>query len=900
MTGRTIRALVLKLLVVGAFVLSLNYPARAEDIVFPAGTLIVDVTKSPYNADKTGATDVTSKLRDAVEFAKMNDRIVYFPNGTYLVSDTVVYRTSTKKNNSEENDQVRYQGQSRAGTILRLKDNASGFGSGANKPVLSTILNGTSNIAFMNMVENLTVHTGNGNPGAIGLRYNASNTGAVRYVTIKSGDGSGACGIELITHGPAMLSHVRVEGFDTGIYAQSDASNWVMEHISLVNQRVVGIDNTKAPTSIRNLTSTNSVPVIRNRDEGQITLLDAVLNGGSSANSALLNEIVGGKQAYLFARNVTTTGYARAITSLGTNVPGTSVSEFVSHSVEKLEGTPGTSLDLPILDTPDVPWDPAADWASVEAFGAAGNGTTDDTAAIQRAMDSGKTTVYFQPGKSYKVSNTIQVRGQVRRINFLWARILPVAASFTIDKPLFKVGNGDFDTVKIEKLQLYFDSTGVSNGVWLAFEHATTRTLVLQDCHVGRGNVYRNSVSGGRVFIEDVVQGGYRQEGRPGFDFKDVAVWARQLNPDKTEHVRNNGGFLWVLGFKTEGENTLFATTNNGITEVLGGDAWGSNDGEPGPAILNDHSHVSAIFYESVGSEAIHPVVVREILGGTSYDLLSGDLPQRTYRRGSVVPLYVGYDRAQVEDLLRNKFGLQVADTQAPTAPTNLRATGTTSTSVSLAWNASTDNVGVTGYDVYRGSALVTTTTATSYTVTGLTPGTAYTFTVKARDAAGNVSAASNALSVTTLSLLRVEAGNAVSYVDSAGNPWSADTGFSGGGTVDRGAISIAGTSDPRIYQTERYGMSGYALPVVNGRYTVKLHFAETFSRITAAGQRVFSVSVEGTGIANLDVFAQAGGRNKALIKTVTVTVSDGQLSLGFTPSVQQAILSGIEVVGVP
>lgn len=77
MTGRTIRALVFRLLVVGAFMLFLNYPARAEDIVFPAGTAIVDVTKSPYNADKTGATDVTSKLRDATEFAKMNDRIVY-------------------------------------------------------------------------------------------------------------------------------------------------------------------------------------------------------------------------------------------------------------------------------------------------------------------------------------------------------------------------------------------------------------------------------------------------------------------------------------------------------------------------------------------------------------------------------------------------------------------------------------------------------------------------------------------------------------------------------------------------------------------------------------------------------------------------------------------------------
>ncbi|MGK5556025.1 glycosyl hydrolase family 18 protein [Actinomadura kijaniata] len=89
-------------------------------------------------------------------------------------------------------------------------------------------------------------------------------------------------------------------------------------------------------------------------------------------------------------------------------------------------------------------------------------------------------------------------------------------------------------------------------------------------------------------------------------------------------------------------------------------------------------------------------------------------------------------------------------DTQAPAAPGNLRSTGKSATSVDLAWNAATDNVGVTGYDVYQGSTKVESATGTSATVGGLTPKTAYTFTVKARDAAGNVSAASNAVSVTT------------------------------------------------------------------------------------------------------------------------------------------------------
>src|SRR5204862_4310461 len=80
-------------------------------------------------------------------------------------------------------------------------------------------------------------------------------------------------------------------------------------------------------------------------------------------------------------------------------------------------------------------------------------------------------------------------------------------------------------------------------------------------------------------------------------------------------------------------------------------------------------------------------------------------------------------------------------DTTAPSVPGGLAATGSTTSSISVGWSASTDTVGVSGYDVYNGAASVGSTAGTSYIVSGLACGTAYTLAVDAYDAAGNHSA---------------------------------------------------------------------------------------------------------------------------------------------------------------
>jgi bacillolysin len=142
---------------------------------------------------------------------------------------------------------------------------------------------------------------------------------------------------------------------------------------------------------------------------------------------------------------------------------------------------------------------------------------------------------------------------------------------------------------------------------------------------------------------------------------------------------------------------------------------------------------------------------------------ISGTTRMRVSMKYNAIPTQCEvFSYGEVEDYTVNLVAGS-ADTTAPTAPTNLAASGTTSSSTTLSWTASTDNVGVTGYDVYQGTTLKATVTTTSYTVTGLTASTAYSFSVKAKDAAGNVSASSNVVNVTTSS-------TSVSYCASKGN----------------------------------------------------------------------------------------------------------------------------------
>ena len=144
---------------------------------------------------------------------------------------------------------------------------------------------------------------------------------------------------------------------------------------------------------------------------------------------------------------------------------------------------------------------------------------------------------------------------------------------------------------------------------------------------------------------------------------------------------------------------------------------------------------------------------------------------------------------------------------------------------------------------------------------------------------------------------IRIKTGITTALKDSSGNEWLADQGFADGETIERPELKIENTKDQAIYQAERYSMTKFTQPLPDGKYVVKLHFAETFEGITGTGQRVFSFNVEGREFKDFDVWAKSGGFARAYVETIPVEISDGKLDITFTPNVENPEINGIEII---
>lgn len=540
----------------------------APERLFPPDS-VIDVTRPPYEARPDDGRDDTAALQRVITEHVGRHVTLYLPAGTYDIQATL---TATNSAGLWRPFLV-LQGQQRERTILRLRDAAPGFTDPVRPAAMiatgshwepGDAADGGGNKAFRNSVFDLTLDTGRGNAGAVGVDYAVSNQGAIENVTVRSADGGGVAGISMRRGipGPGLIQHVSVEGFGVGIDLDDIQYGMTLDDVEVRGQSVAGVRVGQNLLHARRLRSENRVPaLIVTRLEGAVTLLDASLLGGQPDHPAIESE------GNLLLRNVRIAGYREdAVTWRGARLQGP------GDGALALPPAVGGGRLAPLVPAEETPVWLDTNLLAWTAVGPRQPGEDDDTAAIQRAIDRGRQTVYFPASRTYFVSDTVIVRGAVRHILGMGAELSLGAAeqpfsNAAAPRPVLRVDPGPDRWIE----HLFFNAQYPGE---VLIENNSPATLVIRHCAGwvgarGHRRTYRNTAAAtGRVFIEDCFL--------PGWTFSNQQVWARQLNPENPDgdgvapQVVNHGGSLWVLGFKTEGPAPFLATEAGGRTEMLG------------------------------------------------------------------------------------------------------------------------------------------------------------------------------------------------------------------------------------------------------------------------------------------------------------------------------------------
>ncbi len=626
-----------------------NRQVKPVGVHYPADSGVVNV--KAYGAKGDGKTDDTAAIQQALSDYANASQIIYLPEGTYLISDTLRWGDGAHGGMAQKRTIL--QGQSRDKTIIRLKDGAAGYGDA--KKGKAMIWTGKKPAQrFRNGIRDLTVHTGTGNAGAIGVQYIANNQGSMRDVLIV---GDGPIGLDLgytDEQGPCLIQRIRVEGFDVGISTRTVVDSIVMEFIELEGQKVVGFRNEGQCVSIRGLTSRNTVTAVENLGANSLlTLIDSKLEGGTAGRAVRGGgstrlvapgdaRLGGGAGASATAgagvagpavvntgaamlRNVTVTGYALGVkntidTGTKQDAPAGQIELFVSHEIKTLFDMPEPrkrTLDLPIKETPALSDVPMSKWAGPHQFGGEANGK-DATAAVQKAIDSGAAVIYFPYG-DWRIDGVVDVKPSVLRITALEGSLkgdgtLRIAAGDAASQPLH-----------IDRLNLLYQNLNVS--------HESKRPLIISGATWGKGHL-KTASGAGDLFLDDLCIGELRLTGQN--------VWARQLNCEANDVTKiiNDGGKLWILGYKTEQSGTLIETRNSGSTEVVGGFAYAQGKVKTTPMFIVDNASMSATIGESTWNGRNFKVVVQQVRGGETREL-----PRVFWRanNATMLPLFVGH-----------------------------------------------------------------------------------------------------------------------------------------------------------------------------------------------------------------------------------------------------------------
>ncbi|MBS3734908.1 MAG: hypothetical protein KGY99_08270, partial [Phycisphaerae bacterium] len=560
-------------------------------------------------------------------------RTIYFPNGQYDIVDALPAdaQAALFVNN---NQRTNYLGESRDGVVFRVKDDHPDF-QNAGDPVAVFGMANSAGFGFESTLKNMTFDVGAGNEGARGVTWFSNNGGTLANVKIvareRGGTRAGVSGLNIRNdnNGPSMIRDLEIVGFDKGIEDVYGLWQHTLEHIRVEDQNVVGYSKGSMTTSLRGFTSVNSVPAIQmGASSGVLVLIDSSLTGGDASNAAI--EFDWGN---LFVRNVDTEGYGQAISwpdGGQTLVTGPNVDEY---SVRRLGANGGTLEEDPYItkwpsetqslhltkdgvipEVPEVAWETnMANWDGPHNHGGVAGDSADDAAALQAAIDSGATTIYLPGTATWKIAQDVYIRGNVRRI-ISFSRTNVNAKFILVDQDV-NANTVDPatlpDAVTMQHFWLFNNDYGI--------EHRSDRTLVLDGVYVTEARA--GADGNGPMFTRDVSGSIRVSHGRD--------VWARGLNTENDEpNVGNinDGGQLWVFGFKTERGGVKIDTKNGGRTELLGGHVAETTTGNASPIFRGTDAAMSLVgFRTSSFMEDTFDVFVEDTRGGESRTVVRGD-----------------------------------------------------------------------------------------------------------------------------------------------------------------------------------------------------------------------------------------------------------------------------------
>ncbi len=637
------------------------------NMIYPAGAFrenggpIIDITRSPYHAKGSGDpddADHNAKVFIAVydfimeQLDKYGDMqrevtqpsstacsyIIYIPDGVYYVNDTLIYSGPVRRVAGVQREYciwLRFIGQSRQKTVVRLADNSPGFDDKENpKPIFSFGKKHDVNpMKANNAIKNLTIDAGKGNPGAIGIRWTSANNGEANELLICSGDGQGFVGYDFAMGGPCgYFRDIVVEGFDCGIRIGTHKRyfyNPTLEYITLKNQKEAGILCEAGSGTLRKIKSENSVPAIKITDcYTHAVVLDSNFAGGSPSNAAIDIVNDGYGIGHVFVRNVVVSGYGSGVRKDGALMQPASVTEYVSDPIKKFSpDMPVTSMNLPIEEVPFVPWEQdLSKWTTAGV----GDGRTDDAEAIQQAMNDTTRSVFYFPKRNYRIRGTVNIPAHIKVVDFMFSRISGSTP--------FRVSEDSSDPIHFRDLC----KSGSRPRVFI--EQDCMRTVYTELVPGRFGNPGNNP--GAKAFLCSTNISRVDKD----YAIRGANVFWRWGNDEYRDHLFSIGDNCRVvlLGYKTEGGGVGFDIAGTSKVEILGG--VHTNHGRPlwytdaYPYIQTNGAEVSIItrFMQSNKTYEIYIQDDREWMAKT---FLSSDFPEIGTDNAveKIMPLYIGY-----------------------------------------------------------------------------------------------------------------------------------------------------------------------------------------------------------------------------------------------------------------